>query len=634
LSDEQIAVRDHDITTHGRVIAGPGTGKSTAAVGLAKRLIDAEGQPTFRFLTFTRAATGELARKLEETLGGAVVRPSTIHSFALSAILRNPGCSDYPRPLRLPDDYEAELIWGHLSQRSNVRKDRIKKKLVPEMAAKWESLDETAQRSDVDPRERARFLGVWGEHRRIFGYTLLQEIPDLFRKALRDHPMLQGVDHRVLIVDEYQDLNACDLEVILRLAGRGAAVLAVGDDDQSIYSFRKAHPAGIRNFPRAYGARHDYPLTECWRLPQRIIEWAQHVIDGAPDRDPAKPPLVPADPGREGTVALLRFGSEGTEARGVAQLAQWLIETGQVERPSDVLIVTRTDYLGLFTKPIKDRLARLNVPVADVGSVEVLLAEPTSRYLLALLRLLVDREDSLAWLTLIHLAQGLGPSLVDHLHDQAKANNMTFGTQLVAAAGTDFTGTSRPGVAKGLWQSVSNTLAGVQLPLGARAVPWGQLIVDEVEGGRLPPCPDELKELLVAIDPLADPDADLQRFLSQIQPLGEDRAREHSDGVRIMTMTGCKGLTVQATIIAGVDNHLVPRPDGDPDEERRLLYVAMTRAKEFLFITWAAYREGPTARVAQSGRGMRPLSQFLDGGPVEPVDGTTFVRGLGQPEPL
>lgn len=97
--------------------------------------------------------------------------------------------------------------------------------------------------------------------------------------------------------------------------------------------------------------------------------------------------------------------------------------------------------------------------------------------------------------------------------------------------------------------------------------------------------------------------------MSQITPLDKDRALAESNGVRIMTMVGSKGLTVRATIIAGLDDGIVPRLDADLGEERRLLYVAMTRPKEFLFCTWAGQRRGPTARAGPAR--VRPASSTL-----------------------
>ena len=94
-----------------------------------------------------------------------------------------------------------------------------------------------------------------------------------------------------------------------------------------------------------------------------------------------------------------------------------------------------------------------------------------------------------------------------------------------------------------------------------------------------------------------------------------------------MTMVGSKGLTVRATIIAGVEDSIVPMPNADVAEERRLLYVAMTRAKEFLFCTWAGQRGGPTARVGRARvRVRRQHSHFFLGGPVHSQDGVTYLE--------
>lgn len=122
---------------------------------------------------------------------------------------------------------------------------------------------------------------------------------------------------------------------------------------------------------------------------------------------------------------------------------------------------------------------------------------------------------------------------------------------------------------------------------------WGHWIV-ETAGGDIAPAPNApFAELLHALDGLVELDLGFGRFLSQVTPVAKDIALAESEGVRIMTMGGSKGLTVRATIVVGVEEGIVPRPDGDLQEERRLLYVAMTRAREYLFCTWARRRRAP-----------------------------------------
>lgn len=629
LTEEQRAVVNHPLPGHGRVLAGPGTGKSLAAVALAERLLGAQDHnPKLKFLTFTRAATGELAKRLSASQPGLVERPSTIHSFSVSALLRNPGCASVPAPLRIPDDYEYKaLIRPHLAQQAKVGLKKLDQ-LVAEMAAKWESLD-PEEHPEVTSDERARFVGAWLQHRRAFGYTLLQELPDLFRCALRDHDDLDGIDYDLLIVDEYKDLNSCDLEVLRRLANRGASVLAIGDDDQSIYSFRKAHPAGIRRFLKDYGTDHDYRLSICQRLPRRIVEWAQYVIQGEGDRERHDPPQCRED-APEGVVALLNFKGDRSEAKGVADLVTWMHETKGVPA-SEILILSRTDRSGTFTRPIKEELSSRGIPVSDPGVVETMLAEHQSRRLLALLRLLAHPTDSLAWWTLLKLHPGIGSTSIDHIFDLAKSTKSTFGEALIATAKDGFAaGPSAPRKrAMILWHEASATLDAVRPQIDGGVAEWGKWIVDGVGDGRLPECSDQLKELLTQIDGVAEPGEGLGRFLSQIQPVGEDLMRAQSKGVRLMTMIGCKGLTVRGTILVGADNDLIPRPDQELSEEQRLLYVAMTRSQEFLFLTWSNKRRGPAARSGRANLGRRIYSDLLRGGPVESQDGPPFISALG-----
>lgn len=131
--------------------------------------------------------------------------------------------------------------------------------------------------------------------------------------------------------------------------------------------------------------------------------------------------------------------------------------------------------------------------------------------------------------------------------------------------------------------------------------------------------------MLLELDQLNESEQSFDRYLGQIAPLSKDITSAHSEGVRIMTMGYAKGLTVRATIIGAVEEGVIPRPNCNLSEERRLVYVGMTRSKEFLFCTWARRRRGPTARAGAPSVGlMRSHSTFLNNGPVESQDGPTI----------
>jgi DNA helicase-2/ATP-dependent DNA helicase PcrA len=177
LTSEQQRLIAHNPKIHARLEAGPGTGKSFTLVAYLDSLLDQPDPPRVRLLTFTRAATAELAEKLGESPTAQALRPSTIHSFAISVLLRNPGTGRFPEPLRIADSWEDDrIVLETLKDVSGFSKTRLKGDLRPKMEANWESLE-------LDPdfvvlgSDKARFLGAWEEHRGILGYTLLGELP-------------------------------------------------------------------------------------------------------------------------------------------------------------------------------------------------------------------------------------------------------------------------------------------------------------------------------------------------------------------------------------------------------------------------------------------------------------------------
>lgn len=595
---------------HCRILAGPGTGKSATLVALVNELAQLSPTPKIRLLTFTRAATSELAKKVVEHPTVAAERPSTIHSFALSLLLQNPGAANLPEPLRIADDWEYDnIVLPSLAKRAAVTLNRLKS-LFREVSANWQSLHEERD-ARVSEEERSRFIGAWQEHRSIFGYTLLAELPYALRTALLSHPDLHGIDYDVLIVDEYQDLNACDLEVLKLLAQRGSSIVGAGDDDQSIYSFRKAAPEGIRHFHEDYSGAEEYPLSVAQRCSTLIADWANYIIEVDPDR-PRRSRLTCAEHCGPGEVALLAFRGERAEARGIANIVNALINREGI-LPNDILILVRSDDKGRFSEPIKRELESLHIRCANPEFVKQILSDHENRKLLAIMRLLVCREDSLAWASLLRLTPSVGDSFFDYIYDEAKSNRVQFGTAFLKAYETDFP--NGPASRRSVISFVPELLSWLEersIPTETPPHGWGAWIIDMSGEGTLPRPSDEMKKLLLGVDSLTEPLISLGRFLGQVAPLAKDHAQAESPGVRIMTMTGAKGLTVRATVIAALEDGIVPRPDCDLGEERRLLYVAMTRARQFLYGTWARRRRGPTARSGEPRvTRRRTCSRFL-----------------------
>jgi DNA helicase-2/ATP-dependent DNA helicase PcrA len=488
------------------------------------------------------------------------------------------------------------------------------------MAAKWESLTDDDS-PKITGSLRARFMGVWDAQRALLGYTLVSEIPYRLHEALLSHPDLNLGDLKTLIVDEYQDLNACDLSCLAHLAQRGITLIAVGDDDQSIYGFRKAHPAGIRDFVAQYSAA-DYQLTVNHRCGRRILSWAESVIQ----RDflrPQKAPVTPGPGNREGEVAYLEFAGEVSEARGIATAIKLLHERRGVPF-NEILVLARTDNVN---GPIGKELAAQGIPFKYPDELAAILDERNVRLSLATLRLAARREDSLAWWTILHLAAGVGVGAVDALMASARDSGSRFGTHLLTLAASQDMIRVAGNRAADVVRSTLDTLGTLSLP---DVGPWGEWIREQVRANRIPTVHDDVLALLAQIDGFTETSVDLERYLGQLRPMTKDLATTlKADAVRVMTMASSKGLTARACIIAGCEDNIIPHPQARRDEELRLLYVAMTRPQEVLLVTRARTRRGVTARVGRASvRNRRTICPFLEGGPVAQQDGDAFLAAF------
>ena len=164
----------------------------------------------------------------------------------------------------------------------------------------------------------------------FLGIHYLQSFPYRLLHALQDHPDMKLEDWKLIIVDEYQDLNQCDLSVLKEITRWNQCILAVGDDDQSIYSFRLAHPIGIQRFLGDYPGAIDYTLSVSQRCGSLITRWANHVIEGLPNR-PERPALTPASHCSLGTIRYLRFDNWNQEIKGVARIVSWIIESKRIK---------------------------------------------------------------------------------------------------------------------------------------------------------------------------------------------------------------------------------------------------------------------------------------------------------------
>ena len=643
LSPEQSAIARHSAGSNARVLAGPGTGKSFIATVWLGELTKSNASFAAKMLTFTRAATAEFAEKLETAgLADVVDAPATVHSHALSVLMRMDG-HGLPQPLRIPDSWETkQLIYPHLSRllRDLGYDDAtpgLIGKLEREMGAGWETLDEAlVLLVDVNPALRAAYVNAWRAHRAAFGYTLLAELPYRAGIALEDLGEDYPPQVQLLLVDEYQDLNAADIRFIKAHADLGVSIVAIGDDDQSIYSWRHADPAGIRRFCDEFQPAVDYTLTISRRCGRRILAAAAELISTAPDRAP-KPPVRPAPGASDGVFVHLRFPSGQAEARGAAAIAAHQV-AGGVD-PSKILLLVRS-LDDRWRTALEPHFSDQGLTIAGTDWVDQALVDGRLRAGIALARLHEDETDSLAWWALTEgLTRGVGPAFTDYVYD--RRNGERWGTTLLRLWREGFpdlgTGTARR--AATTIDAVLSRLAELSdftLPADEPGG-WGTWLLSELQTASWldglvdPRLSDDAARLVEMVLPHVDVESGLTGLLNQLEPLGRDLATAETGGVRLMSMARSKGLTAHTVVVLGVEAGLVPFTRGqDENEERRLLYVAMTRATELCVLTSAARRTGPLARSGggrtQQQRARSPLLVDLSYG--RPADGNRFVASL------
>lgn len=607
-----------------RLLAGPGTGKTRTLVDLVSSLISSHDAEVGEILclTFTRAAAAGLRSKIKSKLGpGVEPVVHTLHGFALHQLMArhvNTGAGT-ARP-RIADDWEERNVVLEDLKRLLAAKDiKEVKGRLKDLAAAWET------RPEDDPTTAhpdAPFVGALQQHKKQYGYILRSELVFLLKQTLDQDPdfHLTG-NYKWVIVDEYQDLNRCDIAVIDQIAARGAHLFVAGDDDQSIYQhLRHAHPDGIREFCVSNHAA-DLRLGTCVRCDRRIIEVATSVIRQEVGRTDKT--LDRHATAGEGMVKSVAFPNGDVEAMGIAQLSRKFIDAG-IE-PHQVLVLLRSDKNSAFSGPIDAAMRAMGVASIVRTAERSTLNERAGRVVLGYIRVAVDGRDHLAWRTVMAEGNlGVGDTGIASLHAISTANNDLPLADVIERV------------------EANPTLAGGRGPALARAIAAIRATVDTLRSeiaaadgdaeqqikavfAAFPPSPElvavegELESLRLAYSP-----NDLVDLLSQIALRREEEEAITPASVNIMSMHKAKGLDACVVIVAAAEEELIPGPN-DRSEERRLFYVSLTRARHALFITHARRRTGQQARSGNGDANNHVRTKFLDAAALPVERGTDFV---------
>jgi len=640
LLEDQKAAAIH-IGSNARLLAGPGTGKTFTLTHRICYLIQEKNiQPeNIHAITFTRAAAQELRQRVESMLDrDRCPSISTLHSFALKQLRHNPIIIQdlLPTPPQIADSWEEdEIIIKDIKALLNLGHVKDARELFQRLSADWQSLDADEEGWE-DTFNQPKFLGAWREHRKIYGYTLTSELVYQLKKALEQYgnfTLDSCIEH--LLIDEYQDLNHCDLAVVKSIESHGSELFVVGDDDQSIYGFRKAHPDGIRDFCTNYPDATELELTTCMRCDQDILELGLFVARQDPRSIRKKIQTKPNS--NKGEVKILRFKTNTNEARGISNLCNYLMKKHRLEH-SESLILLRSDHRGVFSGLIKEKIEDNGIIVTVSKNSNDLLDIRDGRSFLSFLKLSVSREDSLAWRSLfMNWCNGIGSRAINEIYECARNHDRTFG-QTVIDSRHDLS------IFK---QRFQNRLS-IAID---RVIHQLDEIFSNNDYGEY----DTREQLMSAVHSMAEAiiseeqqRCQILKWIDQVSKVFESNSinqliraldigvkefeqKIEDESVNILTMHQAKGLTAKAVIVAVAEDQMIPGQNqgSNLDDERRLLYVSLTRAKHFLFITYCDKR---TAQQSHTGRNSgdpnRSLTQFLQDYSLVPQNGEEFVAHL------
>ena len=643
LTEEQTKVIQHDDRAAVRLVAGPGTGKTFTLTEYVAHLIIEEGvsPKEIQLISFTRMTAHDLQESIVDRLGKKSPRASTLHSYALQKLLASgEAVHELPQPLCIADDWEEENI---------IRKDlqflcgiglKAVDDNVKKMASDWATLraDESGWEKDFP---NPSFMGVWNSHRWAYGYTLRAELvyrlKELFSR--RGDFASNMLVPRYLLVDEYQDLNHCDVDVIHKFASLGARLLVAGDDDQSIYGFRNAHPAGIRNFMQDYHEKGPISLSLnlCQRCPREILDLSEYVIGQQGDEGKRIPKDISTEK-NGGKVDILCFPNQESEARGIAQICRALINDGVA--PDCILILLRGDPQHRFSKPLIENLKCLGIE-AGGRKVSNPLDENNGRMLLSFMRLAVCQKDSLAWRAILNLwCRGIGDKTID-IYYQRTNRLKNFG-QVLLDLYTNGRGAFSKGREKTFFNHVDKILKKIEMlfpkvALESKETPEDVMAVVREAAVDLIKDENKRNEVLekfqqishatgaVSIGDLVQ-EARKEYTASEKSESDDEDSEVESNKINILTMHKAKGLTAEVVIVVGAEDENISEKN-PVEEECRLFYVSLTRAKKRLFITHCDRREGIQKHSGRNvGSSHRRIIRFLDGCPYKSQDGEEFAR--------
>ena len=589
------------------VLAGAGSGKTRVLTARIAHLIRARGVPPYRILafTFTNKAAREMRGRVETMLGGQASDCwlGTFHSTGVRILRREAERLGWQRNFAIYDTDDSESLIKRLIEGRTLARHLSASEARNTISAwKNEAIGITAAANAASDTREKLLAEVYADYDRELRRNNAFDFDDLIARPVQlfasQPEVLQAWTERFehVLVDEFQDTNTLQMTFIEHLVGRHRNLFVVGDDDQSIYGWRGARIENILEFESRFAATQVVRLEQNYRSTAPILAAANHVI--AHNRGRKGKNLWTSRAGGD-PIRVGFHADEEDEALRAAQIVQETAAAGG--KRADVVVLYRTNAQS---RALEDAMRRANVPYQIVGGTRFYERREV-RDVVAYLKAVHNPADSVSLVRILNVPRrGIGDTSIDRIRAAADANGWTLGEAVERAAEIGLGGPAAKRVGE-----FATLIGGLRrLATQATCVEVVQAVLErtayldylrESDRATFEARRENVEELVSAAQAHAEQapdDPSLRSFLEEISLFTDlDTLDPATDAVTLMTLHSAKGLEFDTVILCGLEERLLPHASNletatGLEEERRLFYVGMTRARSRLFLLSAASR--------------------------------------------
>ncbi|MEC5272910.1 DNA helicase PcrA [Caldifermentibacillus hisashii] len=631
--EQQQAVK----TTEGPllIMAGAGSGKTRVLTHRIAYILLEKGVNPYNILaiTFTNKAAREMKERINGILGGAAdeIWISTFHSMCVRILRRDIDRIGINRNFTILDTTDQLSVIKGILKDKNIDS----KKFDPRGIL---SAISSAKNELIDAKQYGKYTGNYFENivsdvfeqyekRLLKNHSL--DFDDLIMKTIQLFKRVPEVleyyqrKFQYIHVDEYQDTNKAQYQLVHLLAAKFQNLCVVGDSDQSIYGWRGADIANILSFEKDYPNAKVILLEQNYRSTKNILQVANHVISNNVKR---KPKNLWTDNEKGEKIQYYRADTEQGEALFVTGKIKELVETKQ-RKFSDFAILYRTNAQS---RAMEEMLVKANIPYTIVGGTKFY-DRKEIKDLLAYLRLVANLDDDISFVRIINVPKrGIGATSLDRIAQYALQNEMSMFRALGEVERIGL-----PAKAMKACREFYQMLSGLnQMQEYLSVMELTEEIIKRTEYREMLQAEKtlEAESRLENIDEFlsvtknfeeSSEDQTLIAFLTDLALVADidqlDKEENVKDAVVLMTLHSAKGLEFPVVFLIGLEEGVFPHSrslmeENDMEEERRLMYVGITRAEEELYITNAQIR------TLYGHTNINPASRFIEEIPDEFID--------------